>query len=130
MPMPIQVMIVDDNPDTLELLREKIDGWGYRVAASSRWLEALEIIRRSRPGVLLLDVMMPEIDGIEAARQLREVDNSEIPVVFVTALSRDDLNERAVEKAAEVLHKPFRNAELRSLLERIIGKPTGGGMNP
>lgn len=117
-------MIVDDNPDTLELLRDKIGGWGYRVAARTRWAEAFPLIKESRPGVILLDVMMPEIDGTEAARQLREFDgNRDIPVVFVTALSREDLRERQVEAEAEILRKPFRNVELRNLLLRIIGEP-------
>ncbi|MGR9014240.1 MAG: response regulator [Gammaproteobacteria bacterium] len=108
------VMIVDDTPDNLALLSDTLTEVGYRVLVATDGLSALEQIACLKPDIILLDVMMPGIDGFETCNRLKsEPGTAHIPVVFMTALSDlDNLLRGFDEGAVDYITKPIRPPEV------------------
>ena len=108
------VMIVDDTPGNLALLSDTLSEAGYRVLVATDGLSALAQIDLLKPDIILLDVMMPGIDGFETCRRLKaKPDTAQIPVLFMTALSElDDLLRGFDEGAVDYLVKPIRPPEV------------------
>lgn len=108
------VMIVDDTPGNLALLSETLTEAGYRVLVAIDGVSALEQIVYLKPDIILLDVMMPGIDGFETCNRLKsESETAHIPVLFMTALSElDDLLRGFGEGAVDYLVKPIRPPEV------------------
>ncbi|NOY12877.1 MAG: SpoIIE family protein phosphatase [Deltaproteobacteria bacterium] len=108
------ILLVDDNPINLELLKDTLDGLGYRLLEAVDGPSALQIARQELPDLILLDILLPGMNGFEVCRRLREdsaVD--EIPVVFLSAL--DELKDRlrGLELGAvDYISKPFRLEEV------------------
>lgn len=85
MPAP-SILVVDDQPINVQLLKRKLEREGIRVAAAYNGVEALDMIKRDKPDLILLDVMMPDMDGIEVCQRLQAHDDTRgIPVIFITA---------------------------------------------
>lgn len=108
------VMIVDDTPANLAFLSDALEEAGYRVLVATDGLSALEQLRYARPDVILLDVMMPGLDGFETCRHLKADSATQpIPVIFMTALSElDDLLRGFEEGAVDYLVKPVHYQEV------------------
>jgi DNA-binding response OmpR family regulator len=89
-----EIMVVDDDPDTLSLLARYIRREGFTVVEASSGAECLRLVKERRPDVIVLDLMMPEMDGFAVCRSLRaDADTAEIPIILLTA--RDDVETRA-----------------------------------
>ncbi len=87
MPAP-KILVVDDQPINVQLLKRKLEREGMQVAAAYSGQEALASVRQEKPDLILLDVMMPEMDGIQVCQRLQaEEDSRSIPIIFVTARS-------------------------------------------
>ena len=121
-----RILAVDDTPANLEVLIEFLEGEGFDIAIATGGEKALELAGNSKPDLILLDVMMPGIDGFETCRRLMEQEDLEdVPVIFVTA--RNDL-EAIMQgfKAGgdDYVTKPFNKVELlariRTRLERVV----------
>lgn len=85
---PPKVLIVDDQPINIKILQRKLERNGIEVLLAYNGIECLEVVARTPPDLILLDVMMPEMDGIETCRRLRAMPETEtIPVIFITAKS-------------------------------------------
>ncbi|MBF0303734.1 MAG: response regulator, partial [Desulfamplus sp.] len=82
-----RILIVDDNPTNLKVLFEYLSGEkGYKIFIAKNGREALERTANAKPDIILLDIMMPEIDGYETCRRLKEQKETEdIPIIFLTA---------------------------------------------
>ena len=107
------ILIVDDMPENLNVLGELLHGAGYHVKVATNGLTALNLANQQpRPSLILLDVMMPEMDGHEVLRQLRSnINTREIPVIFLTAMNSDEDEERAFgEGIADYITKPLKPA--------------------
>ena len=105
------VLIVDDDPQIRDLLRLYVEREGHRAAFAADGPEALAVAGRSRPDLVLLDVMLPGLDGFEVCRQLREV--SDVPVVLLTARSGDSDKVVGLDIGADdYIIKPFSPREL------------------
>lgn len=108
------VMIVDDTPENLALLSDTLSESGYRVLVATDGLSALEQIGYLKPDIILMDVMMPGIDGFETCNRLKaDPKTATIPILFMTALSElDDLLRGFGEGAVDYLVKPIRPPEV------------------
>ncbi len=110
-----RILIVDDERLNLNLLNEllKID---YKVMVATSGAQALKAVSLNKPDIILLDVMMPEMDGFEVCRQLKENENShDIPIIFITALNDAQEEARGFEMGAvDFIAKPFHNAVVKA----------------
>jgi PAS domain S-box-containing protein len=114
------ILLVDDSPLGRKSLAAPLDGLGFEILQAADGLEALEIAQESRPDLILMDVQMPGMDGIEACRQLRlNPGLAEIPVILVTG--HDDTTRlQGLEAGADdYLIKPFDPAEFRARVKTI-----------
>jgi len=99
---PPRILIVDDEPSNLFLLEELLQAEGYTTILAASGMRALEIAKDSMPDLILLDVMMPDLDGFEVCQRLREdADLQTIPIIFLTALDDDDSRLRGLEMMAD-----------------------------
>ncbi len=116
------VLAVDDEPKALLLLRNLIESEGCRVLLAGSGAQALELAAREQPDVVLLDVMMPEMDGFEVCRRIRADPRlSELPVLMLTALDDRESRLRGLELGADdFVSKPFDSVELRTRVRTII----------
>ena len=108
------VMIVDDTPANLALLSDALEEQGYRVLVATDGYSALEQLRYIAPDVILLDGMMPGLDGFETCRRIKQDRRTRaIPILFMTALGdMDNLLRGFNEGALDYIVKPFRNEEV------------------
>lgn len=108
------VMIVDDTPANLALLSDALEEQGYRVLVATDGYSALEQLRYIAPDVILLDGMMPGLDGFETCRRIKlDQRTRAIPILFMTALGdMDNLLRGFNEGALDYIVKPFRNEEV------------------
>jgi formate hydrogenlyase transcriptional activator len=108
------VLIVDDEPLNLDLLEQELEAAGYRTLSAAGGEAALARVAEAAPDLILLDVMMPGIDGYETCRRLKAgEDTRQVPVIFVTALKESFEKVRAFELGAvDYVTKPFESEEL------------------
>lgn len=116
------ILVVDDIDDNILLLNTVLSRVKYKVISATRGAEALEKINMTNPDLILLDVMMPDIDGFEVLRRLKEdPEHRNIPVVMLTALhDDDDVVEANNIGAADYITKPFKTDELLERVNRQI----------
>ena len=120
------VLIVDDNRDCQILHRHYAEETGCRVIICGSGQEALELARRHDPDLLLLDLMMPEMDGWEVLRQFKaDPQLRGIPVVVISIVGRE--NQAQLREAAAVINKPFEPEELFAVLTRHLDHDMGDG---
>ncbi len=119
-----RVLVCDDDELLLELLHHRLSGKGYVVVSARDGREALEKIRDDPPDAIVLDAMMPLVDGYEVLRQFRAMDGmAEVPVIFLTARKQEqDIVEALSLGASDYLAKPFMPEELILRLSRLIAK--------
>lgn len=125
-----QILIVDDEPDTLNLLAEVLAAEGYRVLQTLDGQEALDLCEREHPDLVLLDLMMPGLDGFDVALRLQSrMGEVSIPIVVLTA--QPGLREK-IEQGRErfgvtkVIEKPFRLVEMVAEVKRVLAQAAGG----
>jgi len=112
------ILIVDDQPINVQLLKRKLEREGLRVVAAYSGIEALDVVRKEKPDLILLDVMMPDMDGIEVCQRLQASDDTRtIPVIFVTArTSKEGKIEGLNVGAVDYITKPI---DLDETLARV-----------
>jgi len=120
---PATVLIVDDGPLNVDLLEQELGAAGYRTLSATSGEEALAAAAKSRPDLILLDVMMDGIDGYEVCKRLKASEATRaIPVVFLTALAETFEKVRAFGAGAvDYLTKPFETEELLARVGVHIG---------
>ncbi len=108
------ILLVDDNPTNLQLLFETLDGRGYKLLIAKDGRAALSIAVKAHPQLILLDIMMPEIDGYEVCRRLKaEPTTAEIPVIFLSALTDTKDKVQGLDMGAvDYVTKPFQPDEV------------------
>jgi DNA-binding response OmpR family regulator len=116
------ILIVDDEPPILDLVRFTLEDAEVRVVEASDGVEALALARRLRPDLILLDVHMPRLDGLEACRQIRrDPALAQTPIVMLTAAGQEADRVRGREAGAdEYLTKPFSPLALLALVEALV----------
>ncbi|PWH17106.1 MAG: DNA-binding response regulator [Anaerolineae bacterium] len=122
------ILLVDDEPSILSLAKLYLERDGFRTQAVTNGLQALETIERLRPALVVLDVMLPGLDGFEVCRRLRAA-GDETPILMLTARDEDIDKILGLELGADdYLTKPFNPRELtarvRAILRRLDKKPS------
>jgi signal transduction histidine kinase len=118
----VHVFIVDDVPANLSLLRDLLETKGYKVSAFPSGNLALKALRRLTPDLILLDVMMPEMDGFQLCERLRaDTRTQETPVIFMSALDDTESKLRAFDiGGSDYVTKPFREKEILARIDRQL----------
>jgi len=116
--MMAKILIVDDELDILKMVVFRLRKSGYEVITATDGQEALEMIEKDNPDLIILDLVLPKIDGYEVCKRLKASDEfRNMPVIFLTASTCADLSEKAKELGADdYLTKPF---EPDILIERV-----------
>ncbi len=120
-----KVVYVEDDPEMIDLVRLILARKGYEVIGATSGQEGLTLIRQTRPAAILLDLMMPEMDGWEVYQQIKADEAiREIPVIIITARAQsiDRVLGLHIAKVADYLTKPFSPQELIDSLERVLRK--------
>lgn len=109
-----QILLVDDNPINLQILYKTLQGSGYRLLIAKNGQSALEIARRARPSLVLLDVMMPDMDGFDVCTQLKaDTATAAIAVIFLSALGDSQAKVRGFAVGGvDYIAKPFQSDEV------------------
>jgi DNA-binding response OmpR family regulator len=127
-----RVLVVDDDPVIVRLLEVNLRLDGYEVETASRGEQALDRATETDPDLVILDVMMPGLDGWETFRRLREVPAfTDTPVVFLSARAQDVDRGRGLSLGpVEYLTKPFDPVRLMELVRRMLGGRSAGEAEP
>lgn len=114
-----RILVVDDEPRIIHFIRLNLEHDGFEVSSATSGTEALEVMRDSLPDLILLDVMMPELDGFETLQLIREI--STVPVIILTAKGEEDDRVRGLELGADdYVTKPFSPRELVSRVRAVL----------
>ena len=103
------ILVVDDEPDELEVVEMLLISEGYKVLKATNGIEALEVVEEETPDLVILDIMMPEMDGVETCKNMRRMDNmkSKPIIMFSAKLSAIDKKESFDAGADGFITKPF-----------------------
>lgn len=124
------ILIADDDEDVRELVAFRLGRAGYRTVCASNGREALGLAVTDKPDLCVLDVAMPEADGLEVTRALRaNPATREMPVILLTALSQEaDVRAGIVAGAHAYIRKPFSHRELRERVAAVVGPGVSGAL--
>ncbi|TAL13722.1 MAG: response regulator [Aquabacterium sp.] len=123
-----RILLVDDEADIRRTLAQLLGDSGYEVESAASGLEALNLVAASPPDLLLLDVLMPGIGGLEVARRVRQV-HPRIPIIFLSAHADAETIAAEVPHAA-LLRKPFMREELNLQIRRCLSGPRAAPVSP
>lgn len=125
-PVPMKVLLADDDPILHRVLEHRLVREGFEVTSAFNGREALEAALLSPPDLLILDGMMPELDGFAVLREWKRRETlASIPVVMLTARNREEDVVGALQGGAvDYLTKPFSPAELVARVRRVAGGPS------
>ena len=120
--MPKKVMIVEDNELNMKLFRDLIEASGYETVRTRNGLEALDLARAHRPDLILMDIQLPEVSGLEVTKWLKEDDSlRSIPVVAVTAFAMKGDEEKIREGGCEsYIAKPISVANFVETVKKFL----------
>jgi CheY-like chemotaxis protein len=124
--MPFTILVVDDNNDHRDLMVIMLEAEGYVVWTAKDGSRGLEQIKQHQPNLIICDVMMPGIDGIEMVRQLRQIpEHQTVPILMITA--HGDVRESAIQAGADrTLGKPFDLDDLITVVRGMLEPATDG----
>jgi two-component system alkaline phosphatase synthesis response regulator PhoP len=125
LPTP-KILLVDDDPDIIELLEYNLNKEGFETASANDGLQALEVAKDFKPDLILLDVMMPRQDGIETARQIRQIPEfKDTYILFLTARAEEYTEVAAFDVGADdYIVKPIKPRALVSRIKAILRRDT------
>ena len=118
-PRAQRILLVDDDPHLLVVLSEQLRDDGYDVATARDGQEALRRLEAGWPDLILLDLMMPRVDGLALARQIKA--EADLPIIVLSAIDTADSKARLLDEVAEdYVSKPYHYPELRARVQRVL----------
>ena len=119
-----QLLVVDDEQDMLLAIKLRLEACGYKVHTASDGLEGLALARQLKPDLIILDIMLPKMNGYKISRFLKfDEEFKHIPIIMLTALSGDDDRNTGVETGANAyITKPFETQVLVDTVRRFLGE--------
>lgn len=115
---PRRALVADDNPELLSLMKEMLEGDGYEVTIAKTGIEAIEFITTGRPDIILLDILMPQMNGIELLQKMRAA-RLNIPVLIITAYNEVAELSQEFENVKGVVLKPFNVSDLLNRVNEL-----------
>ncbi|MGH2536465.1 MAG: response regulator transcription factor [Candidatus Promineifilaceae bacterium] len=126
---PRTILVVDDEPRMIRFIRMNLELEGYRVVEASNGIDALDQVRKHLPDLVIMDVMMPRMDGFETLRLLREI--STVPVILLTVRSDEEDRIQGLELGADdYVTKPFSPRELVSRVNAVMRRAEWPSQTP
>ncbi|MFF4308387.1 response regulator [Streptomyces sp. NPDC001601] len=123
-----RVLVVDDNKVIRQLIRVNLELEGIEVVTAADGAECLDVVHRVRPDVITLDVVMPRLDGLRTAAQLRaDPRTHDLPLAIVSACTQQEVETGLDVGVDAFLAKPFEPAELVQVVRELIERGRGGG---
>ncbi len=118
------IMVVDDNPDIITIVRTILEGKGYNVFSATSGLELLDLLKTQKPDLIILDIMMPEMDGLEVLTRLKGMtETATIPVILLTAkVQYEDVLGGYKLGADYYITKPFTSTQLVNGINLLLGE--------
>ena len=122
--MKERILVVDDNPDSIAIMKSILESRGYQVVVAESGAQALEAIKNNQIDLVLLDVMMPEMSGLEVLQQIKDnAMTGRLPVILVTAKTQDEDVFSGYQFGAEYyITKPFTAKQLLYGIDLVLGK--------
>jgi two-component system, OmpR family, response regulator VicR len=120
-----RILCIEDEPEMIDLIRLILNRRGYEVLGAAGGMEGIKLVREMLPDLVLLDLMMPDMDGWEVYQQMKADDSMrEIPVIVVTAKAQniDKVLGLHIAKVDDYIAKPFGPQELMDSVEKILSK--------
>jgi DNA-binding response OmpR family regulator len=118
-PRPQRILLVDDDADLLVVLSEQLSDDGYEVTTARDGQEALRRLEAAWPDLILLDLLMPRVDGLALARHIKA--EADLPIIVLSAVDTADSKARLLEEVAEdYVTKPYHYPELRARIQRVL----------
>ncbi|MBN1521145.1 MAG: response regulator [Candidatus Aureabacteria bacterium] len=123
--MSRKILIVDDEPNIVFMLSHRLKQSGYEVVTGRDGQEALEMARKENPDIIILDLMLPKMNGYTVCGLLkRDAAFSKIPVIMLTARAQESDKKQGREAGADAyVKKPFKSEELLDIIERFLSQP-------
>jgi two-component system KDP operon response regulator KdpE len=125
-----KILVVDDEERMVRFIRLNLEHDGFQVVEAYKGAQAIQKVRDSIPDLILLDVMLPDLDGFEVLKMLREINN--VPIIMLTAKAEEDDRIKGLELGADdYITKPFSPRELTSRVKAVLRRvePVSGGMH-
>jgi CheY-like chemotaxis protein len=124
--MPYKVLYIEDNPDNMQLVQRAMEAKGYKFLWAADGLQGLQIAEEQHPNIILLDINLPDIDGYEVARRLRNTSASGmlyVPIIAITANALKGDAEKALEAGCDLyMSKPINIRELWARVQAFLPK--------
>lgn len=119
-----KILVIDDDPNIQEILENILSELGYKINLASDGDQALKRIEQDKPDLILMDIRLPDIDGISLCRQVRQLkETSNIPILMLTALSDvTTYHDAKLFGAVDYIVKPFDLDLLREKIEKVLSK--------
>lgn len=119
-----KILFIEDEPDQIKMISLRLEKNGYEVISSLDGAEGLRMAVREKPDLILLDVIMPGIDGLEVCRQLRKDPvTRHIPIISTTAAGMDDVEHQCLTAGADdCVRKPYESSDLLVKIRRLLEK--------
>lgn len=126
-----KILLVDDEPDILEFLSYNLKKEGYTVFTANNGKEAVAVAKKENPQLILLDVMMPDMDGIETCREIRDIPGlKDVMIAFLTARSEDYSQIAGFDVGADdYINKPIKPRVLISRIKALLRRAANSGSN-
>jgi CheY-like chemotaxis protein len=121
---PPLILFAEDNQANIDTISDYLSGRGYRLVLANNGQDVISIAKEQKPDLILMDIQMPQIDGLEATRQIRtDSELANIPIIALTALAMSGDREKCIEAgASEYLTKPVRLKQLTHAIEQLLNR--------
>lgn len=126
--MPKRIVLIEDNPDNAEIIRINLEDEGFKVHVEHDGAKGLEAIRKEKPDGIILDIMVPRMNGYEVCAALQQDERmKKIPIMILTALTSGNQGDQDADwrdrlEVAEFMSKPFDSDELVRRIKRMLGE--------
>lgn len=119
-----RILIIEDEPDITELIKNRVESAGYKTIAAYDGVEGLEMAKKEMPDLILLDILMPRMDGITVAMRLKKMDETKHIPIIICSVTKGPDEEGLTKKIGvdDYLYKPLNAEELLGKIKKVLKK--------